>query len=170
MVSIDGNTTPEPYKQAILPWMLQSPVFPTIGLLMASSIRSMISGDVATAQDKALVQARVFSLMHKYIQSTTSVEWAEELLGCSINLILFEVCSVSSGRAVRQAQCADLQSLINILAVALGRRRVSEDTYERCPGYRSSPWRVSEPCPLAQRCGEICRTDPVSKKVLESLK
>lgn len=92
MYSIDGESPPRNYLQSVVPWMLQSPIYPTIGLLISSAIQSMISGGgVTPSYETAAFRARAYSLMHEYIRSTSMNEWAKELMGCVLNLIAFEV-------------------------------------------------------------------------------
>jgi len=92
MISINGETAPRSYLQSVVPWMLQSPVYPTIGLLISSAVQAGIVGfNAKTIQEVATLKARVFFLMQKYIESRSPTEWAEELMGCTLNLLVFEV-------------------------------------------------------------------------------
>ena len=95
IVSIDGENPPRSYMRSIVPWKLQSPIYPTIGLMISSTIQSSLLGaDPVTANHEATaLKARVFYLMSQYIQTTSGTPgaWAEELMGCIINLIMFEV-------------------------------------------------------------------------------
>ena len=97
IVSIDGETPPKNYLQSVVPWQLQSPIYPTIGLMMASTVQSMVLGGdpVHTNNETSALKARAFSLLSKHIQTTSGPlgEWIEELMGCILNLIVFEVCS-----------------------------------------------------------------------------
>jgi hypothetical protein len=54
----------------------------------------ILGSDAAASQETTTLKARAFSLMHKYIQNNSTNEWAKELMGCTINLVLFEVCFI----------------------------------------------------------------------------
>ena len=96
MLSIDGENPPPAFLQSVVPWMLQSPVYPTIALLIASAVQCMvIDTGHDTRQEVLAMRVRVFSLMREYMEQYPT-KWAEELMGCIINLIMFEVCRILS--------------------------------------------------------------------------
>jgi hypothetical protein len=76
--------------------MLQSPTYPSIALLMSSASQSIIfGGGIGLTQETAVLQSRVFWLINKYIEESTGKQWAEELMGCTINLVAFEASLVA---------------------------------------------------------------------------
>ena len=92
MLSIDRENPPQSFLQSVVPWMLQSPVYPTIALLISSAVQSMVTDTGRdTRQEVLVMRGRVFSLIREYMDKYPT-KWAEELMGCIINLIMFEVC------------------------------------------------------------------------------
>ena len=86
--------------QSIVPWKLQSPIYPTIAIMMSSTIQSMVlGGDPVTAnRETVALKAKAYSLMSNYVQKTSGVPgaWADELMGCVLNSVMFEARSPPS--------------------------------------------------------------------------
>jgi len=90
MVSIDGQSQPKLFRDYILPWMLQSPIFPAIGLLMSATTQSLtIDGDRTMNPEIISLRARVFMLINKFMSGQTE-DIGNELIGAIINLVVLE--------------------------------------------------------------------------------
>jgi hypothetical protein len=93
-VSIDGQSQPAVFLAEILPWMLQSPLFPSIGLLMASTTQSLEKGvEIEKNSESLALKARVLSNINEYVKKSLafSRELAAEIVRSVINLCVMEV-------------------------------------------------------------------------------
>ncbi|TQN63821.1 hypothetical protein CSHISOI_11596, partial [Colletotrichum shisoi] len=69
MVSIDGQSQPPVFLAEVLPWMLQSPLFPNIGILMSSTTQALERGSEISKNPESLaLKARVLSIVAEYMQ------------------------------------------------------------------------------------------------------
>ena len=95
IVSIDGERPPTNFMRSVVPWMLQSPIYPTVGLMISSTIQAMVLGGDPDAVNRETIalKARAFSQVATFIETTNSGPgaWSEEVMGCVLNLIVFEV-------------------------------------------------------------------------------
>ncbi len=83
---------PALFLKEMLPWMLQSPLFPHIALLMASTAQSLESGVDLDNNPEALgLRARVLSFTNQFLQRDFDLI-AGEALRSIINLAIAEVC------------------------------------------------------------------------------
>lgn len=94
LVSIDGESQPSVFLREVLPWQLQSPVFPNIGLLMASVTQSLDSGiELEQNPETFAMRARALSCLNRYIDAArreTFWTYAPEAVKCIINLVVME--------------------------------------------------------------------------------
>lgn len=93
LVSIDGQSQPFVFLAEVLPWMLQSPLFPSIGMLMASTTQSLEKGiEVVKNPESLAIKARVLTGINDFLQG----EFASvslEVIRSVVNLVVMEVSS-----------------------------------------------------------------------------
>lgn len=91
LVSIEGNSTPTLFRQQMLPWMMQSQLFPNIGLLMASVFQAFERGYDAESHPEPLgIKVKVLGMINRAIGS--GVYELEDVVRSIINLAVIEVC------------------------------------------------------------------------------
>jgi hypothetical protein len=95
LVSIDGESQPDVFLREVLPWQLQSPVFPNIGLLMASVTQSLDRGvELEQNPETFAMRARALSCLNQYLdvaRRRTFHRFVPEAIKCVINLVVMEV-------------------------------------------------------------------------------
>ncbi|KAM0287022.1 hypothetical protein ACHAQH_000707 [Verticillium albo-atrum] len=90
LVSIDGQSQPKVFLTEILPWMLQSPLFPSIGMLMASTTQSLEQGVEVTRNSESLaLKARVLTGINEMLKGDFG-SVAQEVIRSVINLCVME--------------------------------------------------------------------------------
>ncbi|KZL80181.1 hypothetical protein CI238_08345 [Colletotrichum incanum] len=90
MVSIDGQSQPPVFLTEVLPWMLQSPLFPNIGILMSSMTQSLEQGvEIAKNPESLALKARVLSIIADYMQRPFDAI-AVEMVRSIVNLVVME--------------------------------------------------------------------------------
>ncbi len=95
LVSIDGESQPPVFLREVLPWQLQSPIFPSIGLLMASASQALDRGlDWEQHPESLAMKARALSYINRFLgraDKATFRSIASEAIKCVINLVVMEV-------------------------------------------------------------------------------
>ncbi|KAK1756463.1 hypothetical protein QBC47DRAFT_380000 [Echria macrotheca] len=86
MVSLDGKDPPLIFRTIMLPWMLQSPLFPSIAILMASAADTLELGGASQAEPFA-IKARVLGMINKAIGADHD---RTDILRCVIHLVIIE--------------------------------------------------------------------------------
>ncbi|TDZ34488.1 hypothetical protein C8035_v010631 [Colletotrichum spinosum] len=90
MVSIDGQSQPPVFLAEVLPWMLQSPLFPNIGLLMSSMTQSLEDGKEVIKNPESLsLKSHVLSVIADYMTRPFDTI-AVEMVRCIVNLVVME--------------------------------------------------------------------------------
>ncbi|GKT75110.1 zn(2)-C6 fungal-type DNA-binding domain protein [Colletotrichum tofieldiae] len=90
MVSIDGQSQPPVFLTEVLPWMLQSPLFPNIGILMSSMTQSLEQGvEISKNPESLALKARVLSIIADYMQRPFDAI-AVEMVRSIVNLVVME--------------------------------------------------------------------------------
>jgi hypothetical protein len=90
LVSIDGKDTPEVYQTLMLPWMLQSPMFPKIALLMASLAQTLEMGrQTANGTEPYVLKAKVLNMMNSAVGGGQHDK--VDIWRCIIHLVVTEV-------------------------------------------------------------------------------
>ncbi|KAK1725434.1 uncharacterized protein BDZ83DRAFT_719155 [Colletotrichum acutatum] len=90
MVSIDGRSQPPVFLKEVLPWMLQSPLFPNIGILMSSMTQSLERGtEVAKSPESLALKSWVLSMIADYMRRPFDAI-AVEMVRCIVNLVVME--------------------------------------------------------------------------------
>ncbi|GJD04956.1 hypothetical protein ColKHC_13781 [Colletotrichum higginsianum] len=90
MVSIDGQSQPPVFLAEVLPWMLQSPLFPNIGILMSSTTQALERGSEISKNPESLaLKARVLSIIAEYMQRPFDAI-AIEMVRSIVNLVVME--------------------------------------------------------------------------------
>ncbi|CRK24377.1 hypothetical protein BN1708_013936 [Verticillium longisporum] len=90
LVSIDGQSQPKVFLTEVLPWMLQSPLFPSIGMLMASTTQSLEKGVEVTRNSESLaIKARVLTGINEMLKRDFG-SVAQEVIRSVINLCVME--------------------------------------------------------------------------------
>ena len=90
LVSIDGKDTPEVYQTLMLPWMLQSPMFPKIALLMASLAQTLEMGrQAANGAEPYVLKAKVLNMMNSAVGGGQHDK--VDIWRCIIHLVVTEV-------------------------------------------------------------------------------
>ncbi|KAK1623989.1 hypothetical protein BDP81DRAFT_330994 [Colletotrichum phormii] len=90
MVSIDGQSQPPVFLTEVLPWMLQSPLFPNIGILMSSMTQSLERGvEVAKSPESLALKSWVLSMIADYMRRPFDAI-ATEMVRCIVNLVVME--------------------------------------------------------------------------------
>ncbi|KXH42142.1 hypothetical protein CSIM01_12374 [Colletotrichum simmondsii] len=90
MVSIDGQSQPPVFLKEVLPWMLQSPLFPNIGILMSSMTQSLERGtEVAKSPESLALKSWVLSMIADYMRRPFDAI-AVEMVRCIVNLVVME--------------------------------------------------------------------------------
>ncbi|KAH6691052.1 hypothetical protein EV126DRAFT_96574 [Verticillium dahliae] len=90
LVSIDGQSQPKLFLTEVLPWMLQSPLFPSIGMLMASTTQSLEKGVEVTRNSESLaIKARVLTGINEMLKGDFG-SVAQEVIRSVINLCVME--------------------------------------------------------------------------------
>ncbi|KAF4878884.1 hypothetical protein CGCSCA1_v001451 [Colletotrichum siamense] len=90
MVSIDGQSQPPVFLAEVLPWMLQSPLFPNIGILMSSTTQSLEHGLEITKNPESLaLKAHVLSIIAEYMERPFDAI-AVEMVRSVVNLVVME--------------------------------------------------------------------------------
>ncbi|OLN92824.1 hypothetical protein CCHL11_06700 [Colletotrichum chlorophyti] len=90
MVSIDGQSQPPVFLAEVLPWMLQSPLFPNIGILMSSTTQSLEHGMEITKNPESLaLKSHVLSIIAEYMERPFE-SIAVEMVRCIVNLVVME--------------------------------------------------------------------------------
>ncbi|KAK0622389.1 hypothetical protein B0T14DRAFT_148198 [Immersiella caudata] len=88
LVSIDGRDPPVVFRTLMLPWMLQSPLFPKIALLMASlaQIREMRHRP-RNSTEPLLLKSKVLKMMNEAVAGTHD---RSDIWRCVIHLVVVE--------------------------------------------------------------------------------
>lgn len=90
IVSIDGGGLPPAFRAVMLPWMLQSPLFPHIAVLMSSVTQALDLGRQPNeAVEPLVLKSRVLTMINKALSTGHDLS---DLLRCAINLVVIEVC------------------------------------------------------------------------------
>ncbi|KAK1993547.1 hypothetical protein LX36DRAFT_693642 [Colletotrichum falcatum] len=90
LVSIDGQSQPSVFLSEVLPWMLQSPLFPNIGILMSSTTQSLEQGvEISKNPESLALKARVLSLIADYMERPFDAI-AVEMVRSVVNLVVME--------------------------------------------------------------------------------
>lgn len=94
LVSIDGQSQPMVFLKEVLPWMLQSPLFPRIGILMASTTQSLEKGvELAKDSESLAIKSGVLAGVNDLLQGDFG-KVSVEVIRSVINLVVMEVsCS-----------------------------------------------------------------------------
>ncbi|KAK3323051.1 hypothetical protein B0H66DRAFT_219062 [Apodospora peruviana] len=88
MVSIDGEHLPVMMRTVMMPWMLQSPIFPNIAILMASVVQVLEKGREAGSSSEPLeIKIKVLALMNRVLGGEYDLS---DVLRCVINLVIIE--------------------------------------------------------------------------------
>ncbi|KAK0712103.1 hypothetical protein B0H67DRAFT_587025 [Lasiosphaeris hirsuta] len=90
LVSIDGDSDnlPPVFRQIMLPWMLQSPIFPNIAVLMASVTESLELGKrPSNATEPLAIKAKVLALINRVLGSDHD---PTDVLRSVIHLVIIE--------------------------------------------------------------------------------
>jgi hypothetical protein len=91
MVSIDRQSVPPLFSKEMFPWMLQSPLFPNIALLMSSATQSLERAiDMRSSSDVIKVKSNVFALVNKFLEQDFAAI-GDEALRAVIHLVITEV-------------------------------------------------------------------------------
>ena len=100
LTSIDGESQPLVFRRGVLPWQLQSPLFPNIAILMACTTQSLDCGiEIQTNPETLAMKARVLSYINAFLTragKSNFPEIAAESIKCVINLMVMEVSLVVS--------------------------------------------------------------------------
>ncbi|KAK3954243.1 hypothetical protein QBC32DRAFT_208326 [Pseudoneurospora amorphoporcata] len=89
LVSIEGNYTPPLFRSQMLPWMMQSQLFPKIGILMASVFQAFERGyDAETSPEPLAIKDEVLGMINRTIGS--GVYELEDVVRSIINLAVIE--------------------------------------------------------------------------------
>ncbi|KAK2034100.1 hypothetical protein LX32DRAFT_579941 [Colletotrichum zoysiae] len=90
LVSIDGQSQPPVFLTEDLPWMLQSPLFPNIGILMASTTQSLERGvEISKNPESLALKSRVLSIVADYMERPFDAI-AVEMVRSIVNLVVME--------------------------------------------------------------------------------
>lgn len=95
-MSIDGESQPQVFLANVLPWQLQSPVFPNVGLLMASVTQSLDQGvELDQNPETFAMKARALSCVNQYLDMTMNLkrhlsEVMAEAIKVVVNLVVME--------------------------------------------------------------------------------
>ncbi|KAB5522143.1 hypothetical protein GE09DRAFT_501927 [Coniochaeta sp. 2T2.1] len=96
LVSIDGESQPQVFLSNVLPWQLQSPVFPNVGLLMASVTQSLDQGiELDQNPETFAMKARALSCVNQYLDMTRNLkrhfsDVMAEAIKVVVNLVVME--------------------------------------------------------------------------------
>lgn len=96
LVSIDGESQPQVFLANVLPWQLQSSVFPNVGLLMASVTQSLDQGvELDQNPETFAMKARALSCVNQYLDMTMNLkchlsEVMAEAIKVVVNLVVME--------------------------------------------------------------------------------
>jgi len=90
LVSIDGRDPPVIFRTLMLPWMLQSPMFPKIALLMASLAQVREMGRHNAAPEALVLKAKVLRMVNAAV---AGIHDRADIWRCVIHLVIVEVCS-----------------------------------------------------------------------------
>lgn len=90
LVSIDGQSQPMVFLKEVLPWMLQSPLFPRIGMLMASTTQSLERGvELAKDSESLAIKSLVLSGINDLLRGDFG-KVSVEVIRSVINLVVME--------------------------------------------------------------------------------
>ncbi|KAF6823639.1 Zn(2)-C6 fungal-type DNA-binding domain protein [Colletotrichum plurivorum] len=90
MVSIDGQSQPPVFLAEVLPWMLQSPLFPNIGILMSSMTQSLEKGlEITKSPESLALKSHVLSIIAEYMRRPFDAI-AIEMVRSIVNLVVME--------------------------------------------------------------------------------
>ncbi|KAK2040191.1 hypothetical protein LZ31DRAFT_568854 [Colletotrichum somersetense] len=90
LVSIDGQSQPPVFLTEVLPWMLQSPLFPNIGILMASTAQSLEQGvEISKNPESLALKSRALSIVADYMERPFDAI-AVEMVRSIVNLVVME--------------------------------------------------------------------------------
>lgn len=79
------------FLREVLPWMLQSPLFPRIGMLMASTTQSLEKGvELAKDSESLAIKSGVLSGINEILQGDFN-KVSVEVIRSVINLVVMEV-------------------------------------------------------------------------------
>ena len=88
------------FRTGVLPWQLQSPLFPNIAILMACTTQSLDRGiEIQTNPETLAMKARVLSYINAFLTRAGKANFPEiaaESMKCVINLMVMEVSAVVS--------------------------------------------------------------------------
>ncbi|KAA8632558.1 hypothetical protein SMACR_06679 [Sordaria macrospora] len=89
LVSIEGNYMPPLFRAQMLPWMMQSQLFPKIGILMASVFQAFERGyDAESHPEPLAIKGKVLGMINRTIGS--GVYELEDVVRSIINLAVIE--------------------------------------------------------------------------------
>ncbi|KAK0631145.1 hypothetical protein B0T17DRAFT_599198 [Bombardia bombarda] len=89
LVSIEGDYTPVLFRRDMLPWMLQSQLFPNIAILMASVVQILDRGGEADHSSEPLaIKVRVLSMINHALGRRDYD--LSDVLRCIVNLVIIE--------------------------------------------------------------------------------
>lgn len=94
LVSIDGQSQPAVFLTSVLPWQLQSPLMPNIGILMASTTQGLDRGlELEDNPESLTVKSKVLAYMNRFlsVEQDAFDAVAAEAVKCIINLVVLEV-------------------------------------------------------------------------------
>jgi hypothetical protein len=91
LVSIDGERIPHLFVEEMLPWMLESPLFPNIALLSSAMTQSLMSGRrIEENRELLSLKARVLSFVNDFLKQDFNLV-AQDVLRSVIHLAIIEV-------------------------------------------------------------------------------
>lgn len=125
------------FLKEVLPWMLQSPLFPNIGILMSSMTQSLERGtEVAKSPESLALKSWVLSMIADYMRRPFDAI-AVEMVRCIVNLVVMEVSAASCpGHSfVNHSQ----RETDFPLKVVLGSRREHVCSHERHQAHDQTP-------------------------------
>ena len=93
LVSIDGESMPFIFRSIMLPWMLQSHLFPNIAILMASVVQVLEKGEEApeSSSEPLAMKVKVLGMINRVLGSGQYD--LSDVLRSVINLVIIEVSS-----------------------------------------------------------------------------
>jgi hypothetical protein len=122
LVSIDGQNTPQLFLKEMFPWMLQSPLFPNIAILMSSTTQSLEQGvDMKGNSEAIAIRANVLALVNKFLEQDFMLIGGEALRAV-INLVITEVSELdaSSWKKAERPSADIFQSGFGVMTTIYG--------------------------------------------------
>jgi hypothetical protein len=106
--SIDGKNIPPLFQAELLPLIIQSPIIPKIGIMMASATQAIAQGQGSRNKETLAMKANVLSLMNTFLKQDFNIIASEALqavthlviteAGTQTNRLLWWVAVVSANR------------------------------------------------------------------------